>query len=162
MDLRYIILFLLNLSITSIDKYYALKIDEEHLILKLVFLFLTVLFLLLFLFTTTELPVYGGAISIRFGFYSVPLTILLVFSVTLTPFLFWLACLLIIPTSAWHGKFWGLFKHFFRIFSRTLQCIPPIFISINCQGNSDPAAAVTEVEIRELEGTQMQIQQNTE
>ncbi|XVF51874.1 hypothetical protein PTKIN_Ptkin04bG0219200 [Pterospermum kingtungense] len=167
MDLRYIILVLLNLFTNSIEKdkhYSALKVDEEHLVLNLVFFFVAMLFVLLFLFTPIELPIHGGPITIRFGFFSVPVTILLVFSVTLTPLLFWLACLLIIPTSAWHGKFWRLLKRLLRRCSGTLQCIPPIFISIHSQRNSDPpaaaaAAAVTEVEVGEIDGSQMQINQ---
>ncbi|XVF51875.1 hypothetical protein PTKIN_Ptkin04bG0219300 [Pterospermum kingtungense] len=163
-DLRYIILFLLNLFLTSAEKYSVLNMDEEHLVLNLVFLFVAMFFVLLFLFTPIEFPVCGGPITIRFGFYSVPLAILLLFSVTLTPFLFWLACILVIPTTAWHGKFWGLFKRLFRGFSRTLRRIPPIFIRIYCQQNLDTAdaAGVSEFEVDEREGSLMQSQQEAE
>ncbi|WRX15255.1 hypothetical protein QQP08_007742 [Theobroma cacao] len=110
--------------------------------LELAFLVICVMFLLLFLFTSAEVPLILHPIRFRrsAGAFSIGLTISLVASIFFPPSLFWPVYLLVVVFSPWQGMFFDLFKHFLGWFSGTLQSVPTYFITITQNEESSTSA----------------------
>ncbi|KAL5750794.1 hypothetical protein ACOSP7_025397 [Xanthoceras sorbifolium] len=153
-DLRYLFPPLLNLILfvfltSHHGKSYWDQNDTaiqilQYPIFKLPFFMLSILLLLIFLFTSIKLPLTAKPIRLRTGKFWALLAMATIASVVLPPSLFWL--------------------HLFNWFRHTLQSVPTIFIVCitrnDQQNSSEPAATQVEqigrVEI--LDGSNIQNQ----
>ncbi|KAJ0096262.1 hypothetical protein Patl1_15528 [Pistacia atlantica] len=114
-----IILFLLA---SHVNAWEIFEFDQYP-ILKLTFLLLALCMLFLFLLTSITINLRFSAlpITVRSGYFSVPLTVSLLATILLPPPLFWLAYFITIISSPWHGIIWNLIKCIFNWFVINLQ-----------------------------------------
>ncbi|KAL5815066.1 hypothetical protein ACOSQ3_025861 [Xanthoceras sorbifolium] len=157
-DLRYLFPPLLNLILfVFLTSHHGKSYCDQHdtaiqilqyPIFKLPFFMLSILLLLIFLFTSIKLPLTAKPIRLRTGKFSALLAMATIASVVLPPSLFWLVYLFLIVAFPWYGILWILFKHLFNCLRHTLQSVPTIFIVCvtrnDQQNSSEPAATQVE------------------
>jgi hypothetical protein len=85
--------------------------------------------ILLFLFTSVKLPLTVGALQLRPGHFSAPLTLSLLASIFFPSPLFWFVFPILVILSPWYEMLWGVLKRFMIWFCDTLQSnIPALLI----------------------------------
>ncbi|KAL5817475.1 hypothetical protein ACOSQ3_025853 [Xanthoceras sorbifolium] len=167
-DLRYVFPPLINLMLllflTSENGSIFVLVNtaskfDQYPFLNMALLVIAVFLFVVFLLTSIKLPLTAHPITVRAGHFSGPLTFSLFASIFFPPPLFYIAYLIVIITSPWHGMLWNLQKCIFKWFYQNLQSIPTLVVSC-AQQQDDPEAVAPpqlEVEVVYVEGNPMQI-----
>ncbi|KAE8055568.1 hypothetical protein FH972_012398 [Carpinus fangiana] len=128
-DLRYVVPPLVNLTLLLfIPQPKPPNIYNEIFVMACLSLAIAVL---LFLFTSVKLPLTVGALQLRAGDFSAPLTLSLLASIFFPSPLFWFVFPILVILSPWYEMLWGVLKRLMLWFCDTLQSIIPALL-ITC------------------------------